>query len=180
MPEEGITAPPDVPRIERPELPPAIGVRARRLAWLYLAVSVGMLPWIAYLALTLPGRNIDVHYRLAWVGFDCLLVLALAGTAYLAFRVDPRVEITATVTATMLVVDAWFDVTTSGRGESLILAIALAVCAELPAAVFSLYVARRVNRRVVELAHLDRSRSDGAPGARSGAHRSQSSGAPTV
>ena len=65
----------------------------------------------------------------------------------MAFRVDPRVQISATVSATLLVVDAWFDVTTSGRHSSLLLAVLLAVFAELPAAAFSLYVAQRVRRR---------------------------------
>lgn len=160
-----MTPPPDAPEAE---LSSAIGLRARRLAWLYLVVSLGMLPWIVYLALTLPKRSLDVHYRAAWVGFDCILVVALASTAYLAFRVDPRVGIPATVSATLLIVDAWFDVTTSGRGESLALAVLLAVFAELPAAAFSLYVANRVNRRVMDLAHLDRVRSERA---RNGAHR---------
>ena len=63
--------------------------RARRMAWLYTAAAVMLLPWIVYLAVTLPRRHFDRHYRVAWVGFDILLVIAIVRTAYFAFRVDP-------------------------------------------------------------------------------------------
>src|ERR1035437_1816018 len=99
--------------------------RFRRLAWIYLIVATGLLPWIVYLALSLPKRNLEHHYRGTWVGFDTLLVLALAGAAYLAFRMDPRVQFPATTAATLLVVDAWFDVTTSDSRSNLVTAVLL-------------------------------------------------------
>jgi hypothetical protein len=129
--------------------------RARRMAWLYTGAAVVLLPWIAYLAVTLPRRDLDRHYRLAWVGFDCLLVFAIVRTAYMAFRIDPRVQFPATATATLLFVDAWFDITTSGSRGAALEAIVLALLVEIPAAIFSLHMARRVNRQVLELAHLD-------------------------
>jgi hypothetical protein len=92
---------------------------------------------------------------LAWVGFDCLLVFAIVRTAYMAFRIDPRVQFPATATATLLFVDAWFDITTSGSRGAALEAIVLALLVEIPAAIFSLHMARRVNRQVLELAHLD-------------------------
>ena len=133
-------------------IPPEGRRRARRLAWLYAGAAVILLPWIVFLAATLPRRQFDLHYRAAWVGFDLLLVFAIARTAYMAFRVDHRVQFSATATATLLIVDAWFDVTTSsGRGQ-FFEALLLAMCVEIPAAVFSIYVARSVNRRSLELA----------------------------
>jgi hypothetical protein len=129
--------------------------RARRMAWLYTGAAVVLLPWIAYLAITLPRRDLDRHYRLAWVGFDCLLVFAIVRTAYMAFRIDPRVQFPATATATLLFVDAWFDITTSGSREAALEALLLALLVEIPAAIFSIHMARRVNRQVLELAHLD-------------------------
>jgi hypothetical protein len=125
------------------------------MAWLYTGAAVALLPWIAYLAVTLPTRDLDRHYRAAWVGFDLLLVFAIVRTAYMAFRIDPRVQFPAIATATLLFVDAWFDVTTSsGRGATLE-ALLLAACVEIPAALFSLYLARQVSRQVLHLAHLD-------------------------
>ncbi|MFF4733896.1 hypothetical protein ACFY3M_53865 [Streptomyces mirabilis] len=42
-------------------------------------------------------------------------------------RLDPRRCLTATATAALLVVDAWFDVTTSQPGPELATAVAMAV-----------------------------------------------------
>jgi multisubunit Na+/H+ antiporter MnhC subunit len=61
----------------------------------------------------------------------------------------------ATVVATLLVADAWFDITTSTTAQAATQALILALVVELPAAAFSLYVAYRVGRRVRELAHLN-------------------------
>jgi hypothetical protein len=122
------------------------------MAWLYTAAALALLPWIAYLAVTLPKRNLDLHYRAAWVGFDILLAFAIIRTAYMAFRIDERVQLSATATATLLIVDAWFDVTTSSSRSEFLAAVVLASFVEIPAAIFSLYLAHRVNRRVWELA----------------------------
>jgi hypothetical protein len=134
--------------------PPEGRRRAKRLAWLYAAAAVILLPWIVYLAATLPRRQFDRHYRAAWVGFDIILIYAIARTAYMAFRVDPRVQFPATATAVLLFVDAWFDITTSANRAQFFEALVLALLVEIPAAIFSLYVARSVHRRVLDLAHV--------------------------
>jgi hypothetical protein len=128
------------------ELLAAIRSRSRRMAMAYAAAAVLLIPWTVYLAVTLPRRDIDTHYRGAWVGFDILLVVAILLTAFYAFRMDDRVQLPATATATLLIVDAWFDVMTAGHRSSLYQAVLMALCIEIPAAIFSLYLARRVNR----------------------------------
>ena len=128
--------------------------RAGRLAWVYLIVAVGLIVWTVFLALSLPKENLEHHYRLTWTGFDLIEVLAIYLTAHLAFRLDARVVYPATVVATLLVADAWFDVTTSATAADATQALILALLVELPAAAFSLYVAHRVGRRVRELARL--------------------------
>jgi hypothetical protein len=133
-------------------LPPEARRRARRYGWLYTAAAVVLLPWIVYLAVSLPKRNFDLHYRAAWVGFDVFLVLAIVRTAYMAFRVDPRIQISATVTATMLFLDAWFDIMTSGSRSQVLQAVVLAALVEIPAALFTMSLARRVSRTVIERA----------------------------
>jgi hypothetical protein len=129
--------------------------RARRLAWAYLIVAIGLIVWTVFLALSLPKENLEQHYRLTWVGFDLILALAVYLTAHMAFRLDARVVFPATVVATLLVVDAWFDVTTSATAKAATGALTLALAVELPAAALSLYVAHRVGRRVRELARLE-------------------------
>jgi hypothetical protein len=127
--------------------------RARRLAWAYLIVAVGLIVWTVFLALSLPKENLEHHFRLTWTGFDLIEVLAICLTAYWAFRLDARVVYPATAVATLLVADAWFDVTTSTTAADATQALILALAVELPAAAFSLYVAHRVGRRVREQAH---------------------------
>jgi hypothetical protein len=53
---------------------------------LFALFSVILLPWIIYLAATLPSRQISSHYDVAWAGFDIILLVALASTAYFALR----------------------------------------------------------------------------------------------
>ena len=141
--------------------PPSASRRARRLAWLYAGAAVILLPWIGFLAVTLPKRQFDLHYRAAWVGFDVLLVFAIIPDRLHGVPQDQRVQFPATATATLLIVDAWFDMTTSGGHGQFFEAFVLAVLIEIPAAVFSIYLARQVNRRSLELAHLGRLRLRG-------------------
>ena len=137
------------------ELPPEVRRRGRRLAWIYLIVAAWLIVWTIYLALSLPRENLEHHYRLTWVGFDVILVLAFYLTAHMAFRLDARVQAPATVAATLLVVDAWFDITTSTSVTAAVEALILALVVELPAAAFTLYVAHKVGQRVRKLAHLE-------------------------
>lgn len=145
-----------VPPVVPPGTASVIRREARRMAWIYTAAVVVLLPWVVYLAVSLPKRNLTRHYRMSWVGFDLLLAFAFARTAYLAFRVDPRVQLPATATATLLLVDAWFDVTTAGTHAAFFEALFMALVFELPAAAFSLYLVHRVNVQVGRLEHLDR------------------------
>jgi hypothetical protein len=144
------------------DIPEWVRRRARLLAWVYLIVAVGLIVWTAFLALSLPKENLEHHYRLTWTGFDLIEVLAICLTAYWAFRLDARVMYPATVVATLLVADAWFDITTSATATAATQALILALLVELPAAAFSLYVAHRVGRRVRERAY---------PGHVTGPHR---------
>jgi hypothetical protein len=107
----------------------------------FAILAVGIVPWIGYLAVTLPHRATAVHYRTVWVGFDVGLVCVLAVTAYYAWRGRPRVALPATAAATMLVVDAWFDVLTTPHGAGLVVALVLAGVAELPLAGICLWIA---------------------------------------
>lgn len=99
----------------------------------FVLFSVILLPWSIYLGFSLPSRQLSPHYDIAWVGFDVFLMAALASTGYFALRRSAFLAITAAATATLLVVDAWFDIMTSPRRQ-LPEAIILAVFIELPLA----------------------------------------------
>jgi hypothetical protein len=110
------------------------------------SVAIGIVPWIVYLALTLPGHQRTVDYDIAWVGFDCAMCVVLAALAYCALRRKPATEPLAAVAATMLVVDAWFDIVTSEEGTHLMFAVLSAVLAELPLAIICAWVAVNAER----------------------------------
>jgi hypothetical protein len=139
----------------------------RWVAPLFAVLGAAMLPWTVYLAMTLPAHMHTRHYRLAWVGFDAMLVVVLLATAFLAARGNRLVGLLATVTATMLVVDAWFDVTTSGRAD-LPAAILSALLIELPLAAvcgwIALHVDQVIERRLRWLARrAARDEGEGPP-----------------
>jgi hypothetical protein len=54
------------------------------------AVAVALVPWTLWLTLTLPREHLTHHWRLAWVGFDIVLAVVLAVTAYAAAMVVHR------------------------------------------------------------------------------------------
>ncbi len=107
----------------------------------FAVLAVGTVPWVVFLAVTLPRHATFAHYRGVWVGFDLALIGVLATTAVLAWRGRPQVTMAATAAATMLFVDAWFDVLTTPRGRGLWLSVLLAAVAELPLAMICLWIA---------------------------------------
>jgi hypothetical protein len=133
-------------------------VVARWIIPVYALLAVAIIPWIVWLAWNLPERSVSSHYRLAWVGFDVLLCGALARTAWLAWRRSPFVVNVATATATLLVVDAWFDVTTSPGGPDLLVSALLGVLVELPLATFSLVIAGRAQIEIARTGAVRRRR----------------------
>jgi hypothetical protein len=125
--------------------------KARR--WVVPLFALGALvlvPWVAFLVVELPATHRADHWDVAWAGFDVVLALLLATVAVTAWRRSPWLEGAATATATLLFVDAWFDVLTSSSGAELGLAIGEAVLVELPLAVLCLLLARNAERRLGE------------------------------
>lgn len=112
--------------------------------------AIALVPWIGYLATTLPSHASAHHWWAAWAGFDVLLALALGAAGIAAFSRSPRLPVLAAVAATLLVVDAWFDITTASGGWDLVQAVVLGGVLELPLAVVALLIARhaeQVNER---------------------------------
>ncbi len=104
--------------VERPTGTSGV-IRRRRLSIVAAAIgALVMLPWIGYLALSLPLAESGGAWRVAWVGFDVMLALVLMTTAWLGFRHRQVAILGLLVSSTMLFTDAWFDVALSyGTGE---------------------------------------------------------------
>jgi hypothetical protein len=106
----------------------------------FLLCALVLVPWTAFLFFALPRHYVANHWRLAWGGFDVGLGLALAATAISVARRSPFAEVTAAVTGTLLVCDAWFDVLTS-RGSDIVQASLEATLVELPIAALCFWMA---------------------------------------
>jgi hypothetical protein len=129
----------------------------RWLGPLAICCLAGFLPWIVYLGLTLPRRARADHYDLAWLGFDGAMWLVLAALGWVALKRHPATGPVAAVAATMLMVDAWFDVTTSSSDGQFVLALILALGAEVPLAVICGWAAvnaERIRARAYHRLHL--------------------------
>lgn len=110
-------------------------------------VGATLLPWSAFLAATLPATYQAQHWAAVWTGLDVAEGLAAASTALLLARDDDRATLTSAVGATLIAVDAWFDVCTATSGSDRIIAIAEAACLELPLAIAGLVLANRLLHR---------------------------------
>jgi hypothetical protein len=119
----------------------------RRLGLVFAAAGLVMVPWAFYLARSVPSSATDPHWALAWVGLDSCEALALFATGLLLQRADNRCALTATATAALLLIDAWFDITSATPGTELAAAIAMAAFAEIPIALACAALALRLIRR---------------------------------
>ena len=125
-------------RLSRPVdeiVPSRRWLRLGRDLWVTLMVgsAVVLVPWIAYLAVSLPRAYVAHNWDRVWVGFDVLLLAMLLLTAVLGLRRRPLVVVTGFATGLLLICDAWFDVMTADA-DDIALSLATALLVELPLA----------------------------------------------
>lgn len=116
--------------------------------------------WIVYLALILPQHYVAQHWALAWVGLDVAQVIMLLGCAWAAWRRRALLIPFSVSAGTLLVLDAWFDVTTARHGafaQSLGLALGL----EVPSAILLFWIARRTVKALAGATFFDREMARG-------------------
>jgi hypothetical protein len=121
----------------------------------YATIGLALLPWTLYLLNSLEPHHVTDRWDLAWSGFDTGLACSFLLVALAAWRRSVWVGPLAAATATLLVVDAWFDVVLGSHGSEEMTAVLMALFAELPAAAVCLWIAvgseRYVGRVVQEL-----------------------------
>jgi len=115
--------------------------RLSSLPVLFLGAALVLVPWLGWLAISLPCRYLSRHWGIAWAGFDAGLALALASTGFAALRQAPWLDRAAVASATLLAADAWFDVLTSQGSAAIALATSEALAIELPLALLCIWVA---------------------------------------
>ena len=125
-----------------------VEVSPLRRLWgpLFLAMAVLLAVWTTWLTVRLPSNHLVRSWDVAWSGFDVLLTTMLVATGIALVRRSPWVRACALATAALLVVDAWFDITTAQAGSQFTQAILQAALVEGPVAALCLYLAWRSDR----------------------------------
>jgi hypothetical protein len=129
------------------------GRRLRFLTFL-LASCLGLIPWIVFLAVTLPRHYRTGHWGIAWTGFDIALLIALSATAWAVWLRRQVAIVCALVTGTLLVCDAWFDLMFSWGGRNFWVSVATAGLAELPLAALMFFLAWRLLAFTIQVVWL--------------------------
>ncbi|MGC0313998.1 hypothetical protein [Kitasatospora acidiphila] len=122
---------------------PAAARLRRRLALVLAAVAVLLFAWILVLGSTTRGQAEVRNWSTAWVGMDLLQVTGLLATAVLLARRSRLVALAGSATATLLLLDAWFDVMTAEGGADWYVALAMALLVELPSSLALAALARK-------------------------------------
>jgi hypothetical protein len=132
--------------------------------WIFVimgGVAIALLPWTAYLSVTLPSRHESAHWDIVWPGLDIGIALVVAATVVALFRSSGYVPIFATAAGTLLLCDAWFDTLTSNGGDELAWAAVEAVLAEVPLALFCFWLAIDVESLAAARRFVGRPRGSG-------------------
>ncbi|MFF9782425.1 hypothetical protein [Streptomyces nigrescens] len=116
--------------------------RRRRQGRILTGAGLILLPWLGYLAGTLPPAE-----AVAWVALDALEAVALLVTGTRLLRGDSRHRAPAAAAAVLLLADACLDLATAAPGTELATAVAMAVGAELPLAGLCAVLATRPTRK---------------------------------
>jgi hypothetical protein len=127
--------------------PTPISQRRRRIVIAASLLGVLVLAvWIGVLEVKLPRHYQAGGWRAAWVGFDMLLLLVFAATAWAAWRRRQILIACLMVLATLLCCDAWFDTTLDWGTHGFTVSLLSALLIELPLAAVALIGARRLIR----------------------------------
>jgi hypothetical protein len=101
---------------------------------LLIACAGALCVWMVPLGKALPAEVTARHWSTAWIGLDAMEACGLAATGILTLKRDSHVGAVGGATAAILTLDAWFDITTSSRGQDYLRALLLGLGVELPLA----------------------------------------------
>lgn len=132
--------------VNEPAVRPGGWSPPRWVAPLFAVAAVALVPWVVLLVSALPAAHRVTNWAAAWVGLDVALVAMLVTLAACVWRRSGWIEPAATAAATLLFVDAWFDITTASSATGLARPLGAALVIEVPLGVACLALARRVAR----------------------------------
>jgi hypothetical protein len=123
----------------------------RRFGLLFMtACCVVLACWIGILILTLPDRFTSSDWRAVWVGLDIAELIGLAAIGWAAWRQRQVLIFCMLMTGTLLLCDAWFDMTLSYGSSDFTTSVVTAVLAEFPLAFLLFVGAWRLVRATVK------------------------------
>jgi hypothetical protein len=138
-----------ISRLEQPlsdVIDPVLLSRIRRIRLgLMIGGSIAMIPWLVYLAMTLPENYVAHNWPATWVGFDMLLVGFMLATAVFGYLRRQVLLFAAFTSGVLLICDAWFDLMTAGP-DDVWLSVVTALLIEVPLAIFMISGAQRIMR----------------------------------
>ncbi|QIY55441.1 hypothetical protein HEP86_13985 [Streptomyces sp. RPA4-5] len=121
--------------------PVPLSAARRRQGRILTGAGLALLPWLGFLAGTLPPAE-----AAAWVALDALEAAALLAAGTRLLRGDSHHRAPAAAAAVLLLADACLDLATAAPGTELATALAMAVGAELPLAGLCAWLASRRTR----------------------------------
>jgi hypothetical protein len=131
--------------LDMPQLATGGNPRLRRLFLIATIVcSVVLVVWIGVLAVTLPRFYRVGDWRGAWVGLDIAELAVFAATAWAAWRGRQVLIMCLLVLPTLLLTDAWFDVTLDAHTSGFLISVLSALLIEIPLSIAALIAARRL------------------------------------
>jgi hypothetical protein len=146
--------------LPHPMLDPVLVRRRRRGLVVMTACCVVLAGWIVILMLKLPRDYTARHWRGVWVGLDIVELIAFAVTAWASWRRRQILVFSMIFTGTLLMCDAWFDLTLDYGTSGFTMSVLSAVFTELPLAFLMFFGARRLLRLTVQMVM----RLEGIPG----------------
>ncbi len=146
--------------IDRPTLDQRRPPKQRRMIVLATCLGAALLvPWIAYLSVSLPRSHSVRAWNVLWIGFDIALALCLGLTGWLVLQRRQPAMLGLTVAATLLMCDAWFDVCLAWNTPEQTWAL-LSAAIEVPLAVLMASGALRILRRTSAVVRQLRGNTD--------------------
>jgi len=112
---------------------------------LMIGGSIAMIPWLAYLSMTLPDNYVARNWPATWLGFDMLLVGFMVATAVLGYLRRQVLLFAAFTSGVLLICDAWFDLMTAGP-DDVWLSLFTALVIEVPLGIFMINGVLRILR----------------------------------
>ena len=76
---------------------------------IYILISIGMIPWVIYLGISLHAQHISRNWSITWVGLDIAQISLLLITGLLTRLNSIYMIFTAAITGTLFLTDASSD-----------------------------------------------------------------------